>query len=110
MSRPLQRTALRDAERRLTSPSSQSTVVAVTGPTPYWPHQRLTADLAACQAGELTLQRHQRTLELVNDRQGDLDPRQGRGRQTEHAKQRAPVGPQQLAGHIDDAVVKQRRQ
>src|SRR3954452_11676880 len=33
MSRPLQRTALRDADRRVTSPSSQSTVVAGTGPT-----------------------------------------------------------------------------
>src|SRR4051794_28310810 len=53
--------------------------------------------------------RHQLTLDLVDDRQRDLNPLRRRGRQRERAQERPPIGPQQLVGDVDDAVVKQRR-
>src|SRR3954470_24357869 len=108
MSRPLQRTALREADRRLTSPLAEYGG-GRPRPDAVLAHQGLTAGLAARQASDLALEPHQLTLDLIDDRQRDLDPLQGRGRQRERAKERAPVGPQQLVGNIDDAVVKQRR-
>src|SRR3954467_7510746 len=105
MSRPLQRTALREAERRLTSPSSQSTVVG-DRPDAVLAHQGLTADLTARQGSDLALEPHQLAVDLIDDRQGDLDPLQGGGRQRERAQERAAVGPPQPGGNTDDAVVK----
>ena len=109
MSRPEQRTALREADRRETSPSSARIVVAVSGPIAVLAHQRLTARLVTREASELALERDQLAVDLVDDRQRDLDPLRGRGRQLERAQERAPVGPQQLVGDVGDAVVKQRR-
>src|SRR4051794_7171095 len=48
------------------------------------------------QASELALEPHQLAVDLIDDRQRDLNPLQGGGRRRERAKERAPVGPQQL--------------
>jgi len=56
-------------------------------------HQGLTAGLPARQPGEFALERHELAVELIDDRQRDLDPLQRRGRQRERVQERAPVGP-----------------
>src|SRR3954451_7203916 len=104
MPRPLQRTALREADRRVTSPSSQSTVVAVIGPTPYWRIRAWQPIWRRAKRASFALEDDQLAVELVDDRQGDLDSLQGRRRQHECAQERASVRAQQLVGDVDDAV------
>src|SRR3954468_22940143 len=102
MSRPLQRTALREADRRVTSPSSQSTVVAVIGPTPYWRIRAWQPIWRRAKRARSRSRTTQLALEFVDDRQRHLNPLQGGRRQHELPQERASVSAQQLVRDIDD--------
>jgi hypothetical protein len=66
----------------------------------------LAARLAPCEAPELALERDQLAVDLIDDRQRDLDPLAGRRWQLEPAQEGAPVGSQQLLGDVGDPMVK----
>ena len=74
MSMPAIRTALRDADMRVTSPSSTERDQRGQLAHPVEAHQRLAAGLAARELAQLALQRSDLALDRVDHRQRDLDP------------------------------------
>src|SRR4051794_358971 len=70
MSTPEQRTALREAVKRDTSPSSDRIVVAVSGPIPYWRISAWQPGLVSRQAREFTLDGDRMAVDLVDVARG----------------------------------------
>src|SRR3954452_24159495 len=98
MSRPLQRTALREADQARDIAQLAQNRRGRDWADAVLVHQRLTAELAARPAGQLAFERDELALDLVDDGQRDGDALQGGGRQLERVQERAPVGPQELVG------------
>src|SRR4051794_39419810 len=74
MSMPAIRTALREADRRVTSPSSQSVTSAGQLAHAVEAHQRLAAGLAAGEPAQLALQRGDLRVDRVDHPERDMDP------------------------------------
>lgn len=109
MSMPAMRTALREADSRCTSPSSQRVTSEVQLAHPVESHQRPAARLAACELTQLTLERRHLGVDRVDHRQRDLDPLARVDRELEALQERSALVGAQLLRAAIDTVVKQRR-
>ena len=77
MSIPAKRTALRELDIRVTSPSSVRQVSAISSPMPYWVISAWQPSLVASDPAQRALQLVDLALERVDHCQRDRDPLDG---------------------------------